>query len=279
VRDEITAQAPDFTRFDIAGPSVALSPKAAESLTLAVHELATNALKHGAFGDPQGNVRVRWSTVDRAEVPWLMFEWMESPTPARAPGAPDGRRRRGFGAELIEQRIPYELGGKGRLDFGPGGVRCNLEMPLGPHMSVLESSIPALTSVFGGSADVTGVEKLTGKTILVVEDEFYIARDMAAALTSAGAKVAGPCASEETTWAELLSRRPDAAVLDLNLGHGPSFKLAEYLRNRDIPFVFVTGYNKSVQPEGFTEVPWLRKPVNHRQVIAALARLLGIGPK
>ena len=75
--------------------------------------------------------------------------------------------------------------------------------------------------------DVSGAAKLTGRTILVIEDELYIARDMAAALTSAGARVAGPYANEESAWAELLSRRPDAAVLDINLGQGPSFKLAD----------------------------------------------------
>jgi hypothetical protein len=45
------------------------------------------------------------------------------------------------------------------------------------------------------------------------------------------------------------------------------------MRNRDIPFVFVTGYNKSVQPDRFAEVPWLRKPVNYRQLVESLARL------
>lgn len=280
VRDEISAQAPDFTQLELRGPGVALSPKAAESLMLAVHELATNALKHGALrGDAPGSVSVRWSTVERGDVPWLIFDWLEmlpptaTPNPPVAPAAPEGRRRRGFGSELIEQRIPYELGGKGRLEFEPGAVSCHLEFPLGPHMSVLESSIPQLTSVFGGSVDVSGSEKLTGKTILVIEDEFYIARDMATALSSAGARVAGPYANEESAWAELLSRRPDAAVLDINLGHGPSFKLAEYMRNRDIPFVFVTGYNRSEQPEGFADAAWLRKPVNYRQLIGSLSRL------
>ncbi|GLS57226.1 hypothetical protein GCM10007886_54120 [Methylobacterium gregans] len=72
---------------------------------------------------------------------------------------------------------------------------------------------------------------------------------------------------------ELEGQRPDAAVVDINLGPGPSFKLAERLRDRGVPFVFTTGYDAEGIPAEFEQVERLEKPLQLRQIIGALARL------
>src|SRR5919107_1522193 len=75
----------------IAGPTVRLKPKAAETFGLAVHELATNAVKHGALSVPQGRIRISWRVQNGSDLPWLVFEWKESGMPERAAK----RKRRG----------------------------------------------------------------------------------------------------------------------------------------------------------------------------------------
>ena len=120
---------------------------------------------------------------------------------------------------------------------------------------------------------MTGEPDLTGRRVLVVEDDFYLATDAARALRGAGAEIMGPCATEEDARAELEGRRPDAVVVDINLGPGPSFKLAETLRDRGIPFVFTTGYDAEVIPMEFAGVERLEKPFQLRQIVGAVARL------
>jgi CheY-like chemotaxis protein len=253
------------------GPDVLLSPKAAEVLTLAIHELATNALKYGALSVPTGKVTVQWTTFERQDTLWLGFDWTEEGTPERPSANP---RPRGFGSELIEGRIPYELGGGGKVTIGPGGARCRLEFALKGGASILETDAPTRAIVFGGALDMTGEADLSGQRILVVEDDYYLATDAARALRGAGAEVAGPSPTEEAARAELAQQRPHAVVVDINLGSGPSFKLAEILKDRGIPFVFVTGYDQKVIPAEFDDIERLEKPIQLRHLVGAISKLV-----
>ena len=135
VRDELLAQVADEERIAIAGPEILLPPKAAEVMTLAVHELATNATKYGALSDSHGRIDIRWTLGSRDGTDWIQFQWCESGVKV-AVAAP---RRTGFGAVLIEQRVPYELMGTGSLTFAPGGVQCEIAFPLLPIRSVLQT--------------------------------------------------------------------------------------------------------------------------------------------
>ncbi|NQE64805.1 sensor histidine kinase [Caulobacter sp. RHG1] len=135
VRDELLAQVADDQRITIEGPEILLPPKAAEVMTLAVHELATNATKYGALSDSQGRIDIGWTIAPRDGTNWLRFEWREAGVKIAA-AAP---RRTGFGAVLIEQRVPYELMGAGALTFAPGGVHCEIAFPLIPMRSVLQT--------------------------------------------------------------------------------------------------------------------------------------------
>lgn len=126
VREEFLSQAAQDNQFTIHGREVRLSTQVAEILILAVHELATNATKFGALSVPEGHVDLKWNVTNREGKPWLDLEWLETGVPILAP-AP---RKRGFGSELIEKQMLYELGGRGSLDFRPGGVRCIITLPL-----------------------------------------------------------------------------------------------------------------------------------------------------
>jgi len=268
LESEISAQADSAGQYELNGPEIMLPPKMVEVLTLAFHELATNALKYGALSVSSGRLAVTWHLLDRRGRTWLALDWSETGAPPRAPP-----ERRGFGSELIEKRIPYELKGSGRLSFEPDGVRCHMELPLQEGESVLETDAPVST-VFGGSLDMRGAPDLTGKTVMVVEDDFYLANDTAAALASAGAEVMGPYPRDDDVHLALQSTTPDAAVVDLNLGGGgPQFAIARLLKERGIPFVFFTGYDPGVIPAEMADIKRLQKPLPLRSLVEAVAGL------
>lgn len=134
LRDELAAQIADHDRFEVEGPAVALAPRAAEVLGLALHELGTNSIKYGALAQPSGRIDIRWSVAPIGEDRWLQLVWQEY-------CALDTTEpiRRGFGTELIEQRVPYELAGEATLDVTSHGVRAEIAFPLVDGTSVLET--------------------------------------------------------------------------------------------------------------------------------------------
>ena len=123
-----TALQPHFAdkgRCAIRGPMVRLSAKTALSLSMAMHELATNAVKYGAWSSETGQVSVAWSLEPDLTGERLRLEWRESGgPPVSAP------KRRGFGSRLVERGLAAELEGEARLRFEPDGLVCSIEAPL-----------------------------------------------------------------------------------------------------------------------------------------------------
>ncbi|MEH3146505.1 MAG: GAF domain-containing protein [Methylobacterium frigidaeris] len=271
VADELAAQAAHEEQYALTGPDLVLAPKSAEVLTLAVHELTTNALKYGALATRTGRVAVQWWLTRDHGQPWLCFHWIEHGAPGRP--EPEQQRRRGFGSELIEARLPYELGGRGELRIGPCGAHCVLEFPLRDGASILATDAPEAASMKGGTLDMAGMVDLSGECILVVEDDFYLATDTARVVRRAGGTVLGPCPSEAAARAVLAAGAPTGAVLDINLGAGPSFALARELRGRGIPLLFITGYDEAVIPAEFAGVARLQKPVELAEIVGTLGRI------
>ncbi|RVU18697.1 response regulator [Methylobacterium oryzihabitans] len=114
---------------------------------------------------------------------------------------------------------------------------------------------------------------LSGERILVVEDDYYLATDTARAVRRAGGIVLGPCRNEAAARAALGTGTPTGAVLDINLGTGPSFDLARELRGRGVPVMFITGYDDAVIPEDFADAARLQKPVDLAEVVRTLGRI------
>ena len=115
------------------GPPVRLESGAAVVLALALHEMATNAVRHGALSVPTGHVEVRWQfnplsprSGGAAESGWLQIDWLERAGPP-LPGPPP---RRGFGARLLERNLPRQLGGEVVLRFDPAGLQVGITVPL-----------------------------------------------------------------------------------------------------------------------------------------------------
>lgn len=115
----------------IEGPPVVLPASSAQAFSLALHELATNAFKYGALTQRSGKLAVRWmvETPEDAPhaVPHVKLRWEETGVHIGRAGGPE---RRGYGTELIERSLPYQLRAKTRLEFRPDGVFCEIAVPL-----------------------------------------------------------------------------------------------------------------------------------------------------
>jgi two-component sensor histidine kinase len=118
------------TRFSVEGDDVRLRPKAALTFAMLLHELATNAAKHGALSNgAAGKVDIAWRAEPNPQGDRMRLRWQESGgPPVRPPG------RKGFGSRLIEHGVAQDLGGEVRLDYEPPGVVCQIIMPVRPEV-------------------------------------------------------------------------------------------------------------------------------------------------
>lgn len=115
----------DTSRFGLMGPPIDLDPQRGLALTMALHELCTNAMKYGALSEQGGRVDIRWTRERREGRDCLVLVWEEvGGPPVVAP------TRRGFGSRLIERGLRHDLGGQTSLDFLPTGVICQITAPL-----------------------------------------------------------------------------------------------------------------------------------------------------
>jgi len=119
--------AADSTNVSLGGPPVMLKPQAALFLALVVHELATNAAKYGALSTPEGSIEIAW-TIAGDPPGRLDLTWAEQGGPKV-----DGLPKRGFGRELIERGIRFELQGEAKLDVVDGGLYCQINIPANPQ--------------------------------------------------------------------------------------------------------------------------------------------------
>lgn len=267
---ELGGLAPGQTHWD--GPRIVLTPRATNALTLALHELATNAVKYGALSTEAGRVDVRWRT---NRVGGFELEWIESGGPAVA--LPD---RQGFGSTLLSRVTGRELGGQAKVEFDPSGVRASLSSdagaifdevaPVAPERPAPRDAVPAPEPQ--AFTPQTATAGLAGLRVLIVEDSLLLSLELENSLTEAGAKVVGQAAEVPEALSMIAEGGLDAAILDADLNGSPVTPVAETLTRLGIPFVFATGYGeKQMAPQGF-DAPYVRKPYDLAAVAGALAR-------
>jgi two-component system CheB/CheR fusion protein len=119
-------------RLRLRGPKVLLKPTAALSFGLVAHELATNAVKHGALSNDDGRLSVEWH-VERDHAPSLLVEWKEEGGPP-----PKKQAKKGFGTELIERELGSSLGATAKLDYRAGGLTAVISIPLDRKLVLLK---------------------------------------------------------------------------------------------------------------------------------------------
>lgn len=121
---EVLAQTVPDEQYTVDGPEIRIAREAASPVALALHELATNAAVHGAFVNEKGRAEIRWSVVHEDDQPWLRLDWVEHGVELNG-----GTVRHGFGRELIERMLPYELNARSSFRFAGDGVHVELLVP------------------------------------------------------------------------------------------------------------------------------------------------------
>ncbi len=127
VADELLAyHAHEGDDFTIAGPPVLVPARAAERLALALHELATNAMKFGALAQPQGSIAITWTVEERPKGPVLSLDWTEGGLTLATPET----RRSGFGMDVLQRMLPHDLKAEVVVAFQADGLTCRIVLPL-----------------------------------------------------------------------------------------------------------------------------------------------------
>jgi PAS domain S-box-containing protein len=237
----------------VEGEDVQITPKAAQSIALVVHELATNAVKHGALSMPSGKVTLSWGEIAADPQPRLRLVWRET-------GGPEVSEpeRPGFGLTVLSS-VAAELGATIDSAFHPAGLVCTIEGPFIGDADAAGSRPAAVTVPVDSPASAT--EQTGRRRILVVEDEPFVALQLQTDLEGEGHEVIGPASSLAQGLKLAQSEGLDAALVDVRLGRDTSATIADRLLARQIPFAFATGYSdSSMLPEHLHTVPRLRKP-------------------
>ena len=234
----------------VSGPDLLLEPRCAQTVALALHELATNAAKHGALTVSSGRIKLGW----RYEHDNVVVEWRETEGPSvLVPSV------RGYGLRVIGASVE-QLGGRAEFDWKPEGLRCTLSLPSPQKASHPENSFkrpyadeelsPAISPVNGG------------KCILLVEDESLVAMMITEALIDLGFIVIGPYRTTAEATRALATTPVAAALLDINLGNELVYPVADLLVSCRIPFAFVTGYASDAVAPRYAGAPVLVKPLD-----------------
>ena len=269
VRDQLLTGAVDETRITASGPPVHLEAQLALHVALTLHELGTNAIKHGALSTAIGVVRIRWSVPDAM----LRLRWEERGVPVV-----DAPARRGFGRTLIEQSAKGE-GGAAFMSIEGQGVVWNIALPLRERQTMHPASrtprrCRARTSQLQRESDA----EIDGKA--------SVGRG------ARGARCVGHRRRARRRWRRssgiggtaidalniINNTALDAALLDANLQGDPVDEIASALAARNVPFLFVRkAYRRSSAgapcfPSPSVKTSWLRLwrcSCDHRLRLAA----------
>ena len=245
IRALIEAEAAAFLadgedRVRVDGENLLLNPQAYSTMALVVHELVTNSAKYGSLSDG-GIIHVGWG---RGATGDLTFDWRESGGPPVKPP-----ERKGFGSTIIDRSVPYDLGGKARIEYKTGGVEASFCIPArhvseprdhrGPEIRFPRPSM--------GHPTPPPDQVLEGHDLLLVEDSLIIALDAEDILNRLGAASVSTAARVDAALEMITQLKPTIAMLDINLGDHTSFAVADRLLDLGVPFLFATGFGEQAQ--------------------------------
>lgn len=247
------------------GPEILLHPVSAQTLALALHELATNAAKYGSLSHGAGGVRIKWERQPDS----LRLKWIEANGPPVTPPEEGG-----FGTKLIEASIRGQLGGSTIFDWQPSGLQCTLTVPTsdGPESSRYDLSIDGIDGNAASFVRSEALPRTTDNRVLLVEDEALIGMMMVDILTELGFSVLGPITNVAEATAAAYQGHFDNAVLDINLKGELVYPVADILIASGVPFLFVTGYGSERVDRRYANVPILQKPLQKRDLQSAFAK-------
>lgn len=241
----------------MSGPHVAVSAPVAQTLALALHELATNAAKYGALSAKKGRVELTWDISSGITT----LRWKETGGPAAAQP-----RRLGLGLQMIKSGLQSHIGGNASFEWSDTGLSCALAVP--SLEAKVPARLPARRSRVSPALDTDGKP-----CILLVEDEPLVAMMMNGFLDQLDCRVVGPCTTPFEALGFLKENAVDAAILDINLGGETVYPVADALSRLGVPFAFVTGYGGESVDHRFAQVKRLEKPIGFENLRATVQAL------
>jgi PAS domain S-box-containing protein len=257
----------DDIRID--GEAAWVFPELTQSLALTLHELATNALKHGALSTPAGHVTISWSMGPATSPPQLQLTWREQAGPLVSQPTAEG-----FGLTVLKAAAS-DVGAVAECRFEPEGFHYVLRGPFVMPHTLRPPAAPQAPASKPGAAAEAGPTRDPRSRILVIEDEALVALQLQADLESVGHTVIGPARSLQAGLSLVKDKEIDLALVDVSLGRETSAPIADALIARKVPFAFVTGYSDTaVLPEHLRAMPRLSKPYVLADVRRLIARLL-----
>ena len=194
--------------FDVSGAPVDVCPRIAAALAMTLHELCTNAVRHGSLSAPSGRVAVEWSIDAKGRTPKLHLVWREYGGPPISPPSV-----KGFGMRLIEKTLASEA-----------GARIAVEFPL------------RRISLRDGHSSWRGSAQMNTPRVLIVEDEAVIAMALEMFLEELGAQVVATAGNVQEALQKATSEDFDIAFLDVNLNGQKAHVLPGVLERRHKPF-------------------------------------------
>ncbi len=259
----------------VSGASLKLEPNVSQPLAMVLHELAINAASYGALSVEGGELTVAWQLIERDAQSLLELVWTEAQGPLVAT-----RAEPGFGSTAIRGAIEHQLSGEVDFDWAPTGIVCRIVFPVSQDLVRQQpSAVPPDARVTGsprGTATGAHDADLTGKRVLILDDEALIAITLKEAVEELGCNVVGPVGNAKAALSLVRQGAPDIAILDVNLAGTSSAPVAAALRALGVPLVYCTGYTvpaEQIEVGPQTEV--LSKPIDPYELAAALKRAVG----
>lgn len=268
IRTEAEAYIADkVSRVHLDGPSIMVNAKAFSTLALVFHEMVTNSAKYGALSDSRGEIRVGWHIDDNE---WCVIDWKEiGGPPVQVPS------RRGFGSSIIERSIPHELGGHASLNWRVQGLEARFVLPPTIYTRGADPEAPSREREPQVRPE-SALSALSGISALLVEDNMIMALDAEQILLENGLASVHTAMSLSDAHRIVDNEKLEVALLDVNLGRETSFSLIGPLNERNIPYVFVTGYGEELELPATVRpgTQTIKKPYVGKDMLAALVTAL-----
>ena len=258
-------------RIRTSGGYVLLNPQAYSTMALVIHELVTNSAKYGSLSD-DGRVEIDWRRNAEGD---LDITWREIDGPPVTPPS-----RKGFGSTIVDRSVPYDLGGKASIDYHRDGVVACFCIPARHVSEAGADRVPAIRIPRPAIGHPVAPPKriLGGHDVLLVEDSLIIALDAEDHLSRLGADSVATAASVGAALDCIEGKPPTLAVLDINLGDGTSYPVADRLKALRVPYLFASGYGEQAQlPAEHAGARVVQKPYTIENLARAMAEL--IAPK
>lgn len=266
LQSQTTLTGADAAHISIEGPDVLLPPEIALQLTLVVHELTTNALQHGALSRSAGRVEIRWHLGDGGAT--VMLDWRETGGPTVRPA-----RTSGFGQRLIDRtgKLPAL---STLLEYPPEGARCHISIALRGASHASRAYFHSDRRIVEGRLPSIGRRppSLTGRRVLLIEDDPIEALRLEEALADAGYLVVGPAHLPDEIERRLAELAFDIAIISIGPETASAETILDTLAAAGKPAL-------RIPAPGSPGLGAIAKPVPPEQLLAALARLGDAGQK